>query len=124
LIIQSYLHFKWLQQLTQLVDFLNLDLGIMHQDIASRNLLIDPETHNILLFDFDWVAYGKKNLLDGRDDVTGVVFTLYELITGDASFTDIPHWERNIETVQNISEWICNRELGSDVSTFRNFLNE
>ncbi|KAJ5906116.1 uncharacterized protein N7473_003032 [Penicillium subrubescens] len=26
--------FKWLKQLTQLVDFLNLELGIMHQDIA------------------------------------------------------------------------------------------
>ncbi|WZH45340.1 Atypical serine/threonine protein kinase BUD32 [Fusarium acuminatum] len=52
------------------------DLGIMHQDVAPRNLLIDPETHKILLFDFDWVACGKKNLLDGRDDVTGVVFAL------------------------------------------------
>jgi hypothetical protein len=68
--------FEWLQQLTRLVDFLNLDLGIMHQDVAPRNLLIDPETHKILLFDFDWVACGKKNLLDGSDDVTGVVFAL------------------------------------------------
>lgn len=67
---------EWLRQLTQLVDFLNLDLGIMHQDIAARNLLIDPDTQKILLFDFDWAACGKRNLLDGRDDVTGVVFTL------------------------------------------------
>ncbi|KAL2884567.1 hypothetical protein HOO65_110038 [Ceratocystis lukuohia] len=116
--------FKWLQQLTQLVDFLNLDLGVMHQDIAPRNLIVDPETENILLFDFDWVACGKNNLLDGRDDVAGVVFTLYELITGDASFTSIPHWDRKMEMVQNISEWSCNRELDSDVSTFRTFLNE
>lgn len=28
------IRFEWLQQLTQFVDFLNLDLGIMHQDIA------------------------------------------------------------------------------------------
>lgn len=42
--------FEWLQQLTQLVDFLNLELGIMHQDIAPRNLLIDPDTNNILLW--------------------------------------------------------------------------
>ncbi|KAF1952496.1 hypothetical protein CC80DRAFT_495299 [Byssothecium circinans] len=116
--------FEWLQQLTQLVDFLNLDLGIMHQDIAPRNLLVDPETEKIILFDFDWVARGKKNLLDGRDDVTGVAFTLYELITGDTSFTSIPHWDRNMDMVQNTSEWTCNRELDSDVSTFRNFLNE
>lgn len=116
--------FEWIQQLTQLVDFLNLELGIMHQDIAPRNLLIDPDTHKILPFDFDWAACGKKHLLDSRDDVTGVVFTLYELITNDTRFTSIPHWDRNINMVQSISEWACNRELGSDVSTFRNFLNE
>lgn len=115
---------EWLQQLTQLVDFLNLELGIMHQDIAPRNLLIDPDTNKILLFDFDRAACGKKRLLDGRDDVTGVVFTLYELITNDTHFTSIPHWDRNMDMVQSIPEWTCNRELDSDVSTFRNFLNE
>jgi Ser/Thr protein kinase RdoA (MazF antagonist) len=47
------------------VDFLNLDLELMHQDIAPRNLLIDPETYNILLFDLDWAACGQKRLLDG-----------------------------------------------------------
>ncbi|KAJ5768135.1 hypothetical protein N7533_000718 [Penicillium manginii] len=116
--------FEWLQQLTQLVDFLNLELGIMHQDIAPRNLLIDPDTNKILLFDFDWAAHGKNRLLEGRDDVTAVVFTLYELISNDAQFTSIPHWERTLDMVQNISEWTCNRELDSDVSNFRNFLND
>jgi hypothetical protein len=113
-----------MQQLTQLVDFLNLELGIMHQDVAPRNLLINPDTQKLLLFDFDWVACGKKGLLDGRDDVTGVIYTLYELITNDTHFTSILHWERNMDMVQSISEWTCNRELDSDVSTFRNFLNE
>lgn len=94
--------FEWLQQLTQLVDFLNLELGIMHQDIAPRNLLIDPDTNNILLFGFNWAAQGKKHLLNGRDDVDGVVFTLYELITNDTHFTSIPHWDRNIDMVQKM----------------------
>ncbi|KAJ5573876.1 uncharacterized protein N7459_008303 [Penicillium hispanicum] len=116
--------FEWLQQLTELVDFLNLELGIMHQDIAPRNLLVDPDTHKIILFDFDWAAHGKDRLMDNRDDVSGVVFTLYELITNDAHFTSIPHWDRTIDIVQSIPEWTCNRELDSDVSKFRNFLNE
>ncbi|KAL3460739.1 hypothetical protein BJX64DRAFT_290048 [Aspergillus heterothallicus] len=77
--------FEFLQQLTQLVDFLNLELGIMRQDIAPRKLLIDPDTNKILLFDFDWAACGMKRLLNDRNDVTGVAFTLYftlyELIT-------------------------------------------
>jgi hypothetical protein len=38
------LRLERIQQLTQLVDILNLNLGIMHQDIARRNLLIDPGT--------------------------------------------------------------------------------
>ncbi|TVY89402.1 Casein kinase II subunit alpha' [Lachnellula willkommii] len=116
--------FEWLQQLTQVVDFLNLDLGIMHQDIAPRNLLIDPDTHKLVLFDFNFAACGKTGLNHCRDDVSGVVFTLYELITNDTHFTRIPHWDRNIDMVQSISEWPCNRELDSDVSVFRNFLNE
>ena len=56
--------------------------------------------------------------------MTGVVFTLYELITNDTHFTSIPHWERNMDMVQSMSEWTCNRELDSDVTTFRNFLNK
>ncbi|KAJ5188679.1 hypothetical protein N7491_004999 [Penicillium cf. griseofulvum] len=116
--------FKWLQQLTQVVDFLNLELGIMHQDIAPRNLLIDPCTHKIVLFDFDRAASGKKRLYEGRDDVTSVVFTLYELVTNDTSFSGIPHSDRHIGMVQSISEWIVNSELDSDVSKFRNFLSE
>jgi hypothetical protein len=56
----------------------------MHQDIAPRNLLIDPDTNKILLFDFDWATHGKNRLLEDRDYVTAVVFTLYELISNDA----------------------------------------
>lgn len=78
--------FEWLQQLTRLVDFLNPELGIMHQDIAPRNLLIDPDTNKILLFDFNWAVSRKELLLDSRDDGTGVVFTLYEIITNDTHF--------------------------------------
>jgi hypothetical protein len=116
--------FEWLQQVTQVVDFLNLELGIMHQDVAPRNLLVDPATHKLVLFDFNFAARGKYNLMNGRDDVSSVVFSLYELITNDTHFTSIPPWDRNIDMVQSISEWPRNRELDSDVSVFRNFLNE
>lgn len=72
----------------------------MHQDIAPRNLLIDPDTKKILLFNFDWAAHGKDRVLEGRDNVTGVIFTLYELITNDSQFTIIPCWERTLDIVQ------------------------
>jgi hypothetical protein len=35
--------FSWLQQLAAVVDDLNIQYGIMHQDIAPRNLLIDTK---------------------------------------------------------------------------------
>ncbi|KAJ5693261.1 hypothetical protein N7462_002684 [Penicillium macrosclerotiorum] len=116
------LRFEWLKQLTQVVDFLNLELGVMHQDIAPRNLLIDPDTSGILLFDFNWAFYGES-LLEGRDDVSNVVYTLYELVTNDTHFSSIPYEDRNIDISQG-SEWTCKRELDSDISKFRNFLNE
>lgn len=116
--------FEWMQQLTSLVDFLNLELGIRHQDIAPRNLLIDPETHEIRLFDFDWAAHENMRLSPDRDDISGVVFTIYEIITNDTRFTSIPHSDRSLDMVQSIQEWTCNRKMDANVSIFRNFLNE
>ncbi|KAF2761200.1 hypothetical protein EJ05DRAFT_256170 [Pseudovirgaria hyperparasitica] len=116
--------FEWLKQLTELVDYLNLDWGVMHQDIAPRNLLIDPETQKLLLFDFNWAVCDTEDLSSGRDDVTGVIFTLYELITNDTHFTSIAHWERNVDVVQHMTDWPCKRELDADVTTLRKFLDE
>jgi len=81
--------FEWLQQLTQVVDYLNLELGIIHQDIAPRNLLVDPETEKIILFDFDWAANRKEGLLKDRDDVSGVC--LYALRDYHQRFTSHEH---------------------------------
>lgn len=115
---------EWLKQLLALVDFLNLELGIMHQDISPRNLLFDADADKILLFDWDWVAYGSYGLLERRDDVNGVVSTVYELITGDTQYTKIPHWERDITPEQSDRHWRCNRELDADVSVFRDILDK
>ncbi len=78
---------KWLKQLMGVVDDLNLKFGIMHQDIAPRNLLVDPNTDALLVFDFDTAC--KIGDLDdpnapvrwstrGRDDVKGVMFAMHE----------------------------------------------
>jgi serine/threonine protein kinase len=44
---------RWLRQLMQVVVDLNLKHGVIHQDIAHRNLLIDSSTDSIILIDFD-----------------------------------------------------------------------
>ncbi|KAK4150439.1 hypothetical protein C8A00DRAFT_36975 [Chaetomidium leptoderma] len=83
---------KWLRQLMQTVDDLNFKHGIIHQDIADRNLMVDPDTDMILLFDFNFayrvgVSKGGSKMHERkrgeRDDVKGVLVFLYEFITRD-----------------------------------------
>ncbi|KAL3421445.1 hypothetical protein PVAG01_07890 [Phlyctema vagabunda] len=116
--------FEWLQQLTEVVDFLNLELGIMHQDIAPRNLIVDPDTHKLVLFDFNTAACGEKNLKGSLIDVSGVALTLYGLITNDIHFTNLSYWDRDMEMIESISEWPRVRELDAEVSKFRTFLDD
>lgn len=47
---------RWLRQLLHVIDDLNLKYGIQHQDVAPRNLLVDPETDNLMIFDFNWAV--------------------------------------------------------------------
>ncbi|KAK3941455.1 hypothetical protein QBC46DRAFT_407333 [Diplogelasinospora grovesii] len=82
---------KWLTQLMEVVDTLNSYYGVVHQNITPQNLFINPETDCIMLSNFDNAAKigikgggewkGGEGELAGRDDVKGVIFTLYAIIT-------------------------------------------
>jgi hypothetical protein len=118
---------KWLQQLTRVVDDLNLKHGIMHQDIAARNLRIDSSTDALVHFDFNYAArYGHTGYVKDRDDVKGVIFTLYEMITHDEHFRDVPYANQNYKDVQELSEWVKHPEVLLDhpVSEYRDFLKK
>jgi serine/threonine protein kinase len=126
---QRVFRLSWLHQLTSVVDYLNLELGIVHQDIAARNILIDREpsgsgTERLRLFDFDYGArIGLSGCIPERNDVKGVTFTLYEIITRDHSYRMVPHSEQNPETVLNLEDWPVKRNLDSDISAYREHLN-
>jgi hypothetical protein len=92
---------KYLNQLIQVVDDLNYKFGIIHQDVAPRNLFIDPATANLVLFDFDTAAKIGQNIKlarfdeatperKSRNDVKGVVLTIHELLTRDPCYN--PSW--------------------------------
>lgn len=116
---------EWLKQLTAVLDLLNLELGIMHQDFSPRNLLIDPETQQLRLFDFDRAArIGHVGCDSNRNDVTGVIFTLYESVTGDLNFRQVPSYQQDAHLVQKLEEWPVKNELDKDISFFREHLNE
>ncbi|KAI1746240.1 kinase-like domain-containing protein [Xylaria scruposa] len=106
---------KWLKQLIEVVDLLNLRYGIVHQDISPRNLVVDDSTDSIKVFDFNFAARIRRSSLpegkregesyvEDRNDVKGVIFTMYEIITQDYSFRSVPHEEQSLEDLT--TEWI------------------
>lgn len=113
----------WLQQLLSVVDDLNYRYGIMHQDIAARNLVVD-EKENLCIFDFNFSIVINENYTLERDDMKGVIFTLYEIITLDEHFRQVPHAEQDAEAVLRL-EWVkhADVQLDSHVDEFRKVLD-
>ncbi|KAI9833445.1 MAG: hypothetical protein M1819_003603 [Sarea resinae] len=120
--------FSWLEQLTSVIDDLNLKYGIMHHDVAPRNLLIDPTTNTLKLFDFDRAAkIGTVSKTHNQNDVDGVIFTLYEILTLDHQYRDIPFWEQDVTKVEKLREWPVKAavEDGSGgIPAFRRYLDQ
>lgn len=123
---------KWLQQLIQAVDDLNVRYGIAHQDIAPRNLLLDESTDSVMLFDFNFAARIKhlspgdgESYCEDRNDVKGVIFTMYEIITRDDSLRSVPHEEQNLDYLLRL-EWVKHPEAKLDhpVAAYRLVLQE
>ncbi|KZZ99735.1 Protein kinase-like domain protein [Moelleriella libera RCEF 2490] len=113
----------WLQQLLSVVDDLNYRYGIMHQDIAARNLVVD-EKQNLCIFDFNFSIMIKEHYSPERDDMKGVIFTLYEIITLDEHFRHVPHAEQDAEALLRLT-WVKHPDvkLDSDVHEFRKELD-
>ncbi|KAI2008634.1 hypothetical protein LOZ39_005600 [Ophidiomyces ophidiicola] len=114
---------EWLKQLTDVVDYLNLHLGILHQDVAPRNIAVDPETNKVILFDFDRSAPICRMEDPKRNDISGVIFTLYEIITQDNSFRRVPFEEQDAGRVLALKEWPAKAHLDNDLSLYRNHLD-
>lgn len=122
---------KWLEQLTKVVDYLNFKYGIAHQDVAPRNLVVDESTDSVMLFDFNFAARingpssGEgEGYREDRNDVKGVIFTTYEIITQDNTVRSIPHEDQNLENLG--SEWAKHPEVKLDhpVTSYQLMLQE
>ncbi|KEY72987.1 hypothetical protein S7711_04655 [Stachybotrys chartarum IBT 7711] len=110
---------KWLHQLVQVVDDLNLRFSIAHQDIDPRNLLLDESTDSVRLFDFNFAARINKSPMDGaqgyreaRNDIKGVIFTVYEIITRDNSLRSVSHEEQRLWDLEK--EWTKHPDVKLD----------
>jgi hypothetical protein len=117
----------------QVADYLNLDLGIVHGDIRAWNLLINPETDTLQIFDFNMAS--KLGNVDcesfryerHRNDVKLTVFTLYEIITGDLHHRETwePH-DLNETPLLRRKDWRQGEKvhLDSPVSEYRDVLQD
>ncbi|KAG7405049.1 CBL-interacting serine/threonine-protein kinase 20 [Fusarium oxysporum f. sp. rapae] len=101
---------KWPTELVTVIDELNLNLGIAHQNIAPRNLLIDEEADSMMIFDFNF---------------SGVIFTIYEIITRDETLRAVRHEEQNVLEIEQ-KDWVQHPDVQLDhpVSEFRKALRE
>lgn len=89
----------WLQQLLDVVDYLNFDLGIAHQDIAPRNLLVDPKTDNLLLFDFDRAArIGQPSCFPPSGTMSAASFSLCTKLSRKMTISGAWNTENRIQT--------------------------
>ena len=86
---------KWMRQLMRAVDDLNLQLGIVHQDLAGRNFLLNSGTDELVLCDFHLAKryYDTRN--PEMDDVKGLVLAVHDLITHDDRYFAKGLWELN-----------------------------
>uniref|UniRef100_A0A8H7NQ99 Protein kinase domain-containing protein n=1 Tax=Bionectria ochroleuca TaxID=29856 RepID=A0A8H7NQ99_BIOOC len=112
---------KWLHQLMALVDELNLKYGVAHQDVAPRNLVIDEVSDSLMIFDFNFSArIGRGGYDEARDDVKGVIFTMYEIITRNDRHRRVRHEEQDVSIIEG-EEWVKHPDVLLDhpVSEFR-----
>ncbi|KND94644.1 hypothetical protein TOPH_00756, partial [Tolypocladium ophioglossoides CBS 100239] len=117
---------KWLHQLINVVDELNLNLGIDHQDVARRNLVINEATDSLMLFDFNFSArIGQREYSKARNDIKGVLFTMYEIITSNGDLRAIRHEDQDVSVIEH-ADWVKHPDVLLDhpVSEFRKVLKE
>ncbi|KAK2590964.1 hypothetical protein QQS21_011343 [Conoideocrella luteorostrata] len=117
---------RWLRQLINVVDELNLNLGVAHQDVAPRNLVIHGATDSLMLFDFNFSALiGRTGYSEARNDIKGVFFTVYEIITRNNGLRATRHEDQDVSIIEQ-EDWVKHPDVLLDhpVSEFRQVLNE
>jgi hypothetical protein len=118
---------SWLEQLTQIVDDLNLKYGIIHQNIAPCNIMIDSKTNRLTLLDFDRATQiGADGEIAKLNDINGVIFSVYQILTLDTEYQGLSCGNLDVGEIERMTQWPVNIQLEADldVAAIRHHLNE
>ncbi|PGH10538.1 hypothetical protein AJ80_07484 [Polytolypa hystricis UAMH7299] len=121
-------YFRWLKQLTDAIDDLNLHCGIAHQDVAPRNVLIDPSTnelksvphheqrvHKVESLDH-WDV--KLPLEDGKGGITAYRRFMAEWATGRRTTRAIKHYSEEAPYEGDMRKRTIAQRMGDYVTSW------
>ncbi|KAH8199026.1 hypothetical protein TruAng_006812 [Truncatella angustata] len=111
---------KWLQQLTDTLDFLHLEVGIVQGDVQLKNLLVDSKTDRLVLFDFGQ----SRPATDGsiQHELDEVNWVIYDIVTEDRTLFVRQFLEQSWEGLKHINEmteWPAKGKLDCDQAALR-----
>ncbi|KAH7174945.1 uncharacterized protein B0J16DRAFT_404829 [Fusarium flagelliforme] len=100
------------------------------QDIAPRNQLVDETADSIMLFDFNYttqishIPNEGEAYVEDRNDVKGVIFTIYEIITQNYNVRSIPHEDQSLSDLE--AKWAKHPDVKLDqpVESYQLLLQE
>ncbi|KAH7159710.1 hypothetical protein B0J13DRAFT_580925 [Dactylonectria estremocensis] len=108
---------KWLHQLTAVIDELNLDPGIAHQDVAPRNHLIDDTMDSSMIFDFKFsVRISEVGSSEARSDIITCDVTLR---AGWTLHSDVQLEHPVSEFRETLAQWSERRRRGKYITSYK-----
>ncbi|KAI0555990.1 hypothetical protein F4679DRAFT_520630 [Xylaria curta] len=132
---KSQFKMKWLIQLTRTLDYLHLELGILHGDLQLKNILVERETDNVLLIDFENAAMMNETQLQW--EFNQLTWSVYEIVTHDMALVeeklyDITPDDENPDAfyacdpsvINEMSEWPVRTNLDCKSEEIRHYLQD
>ncbi|KAI0448249.1 hypothetical protein F5B21DRAFT_523284 [Xylaria acuta] len=130
---KSQFKMKWLMQLTQTLDYLHLELGILHGDLQLKNMLVDKTADKVLLVDFESAI--KVNESQLQWEFNQLTWSVYEIVTHDSALVedrlyDITpddenpdaFYDRDPSVINEMSEWPVRTNLDCESEEIRQHL--
>ncbi|KAI1112712.1 hypothetical protein F5Y14DRAFT_420530 [Nemania sp. NC0429] len=103
---KSQFKMKWLRQLTDTLDYLHLELGILHMDLQLKNIVVDKAADKLMLIDFENAAVINEEQLQW--EFNQLTWSVYEIVTHDIALV-----EEQIYGDEKTEEelWVCDARI-------------